>query len=331
MTTDPEDRLVFLISAPRSGSTLLARILNATDAVSSRPEPHLLTPLAHAGAWQRVQQAPYDPVVSQRAIRSLLADLPAGQAVHRAACRAYADTHYAALLDNGGKALFLDKTPAYALVLPFLTRLYPRARYIVLTRHPAAIFSSYSASFFDNDDHEAVRFNPVLARYVPAIGRFLRDPPARLHHVRFEALVCAPAPTLSALSLFLGIADQPDALQYHRVPMSGHGPGDPTGVHRHDRPEPSRASAWVQALAATPGRRALIEQQLRTVSDQDLAAWGYPRGQLWDSIEAGRQTALPRALLRRRLLLALRRVVRVPLIRSRIETLRDACEVLLRG
>ena len=71
------------------------------------------------------------------------------------------------------------KTPAYALVLPFLVRLYPRARYIVLTRHPAAIFSSYSASFFDNNDQEAVHFNPVLARYVPAIGGFLREPPAR--------------------------------------------------------------------------------------------------------------------------------------------------------
>lgn len=331
MTTDVEERLVFLISAPRSGSTLLARILNATDAVSSRPEPHLLTPLAHAGAWDRVQEAPYDPVVSQRALQSLLADLPAGDAVHRAACRAYADTHYAALLEQGEKRFFLDKTPAYALVLPFLTRLYPSARYIVLTRHPAAIFSSYSASFFDNDDQEAVRFNPILARYVPAIGRFLRAPPARLHQVRFEELVREPSRVLMELSAFLGIRAQPEALSYQRVPMAGHGPGDPTGVYRYERPEPCRAGAWVHALAASPGRRAVIEQQLRAVSDQDLAAWGYPRGQLWKSIPGDVEPVRSRARFSRRLLLAARRAGCAPALRSRVETLRDLCDVLLRG
>ena len=34
------------------------------------------------------------------------------------------------------------------MVLPFLTRLYPRARYVVLTRHPLAVASSYANSFF---------------------------------------------------------------------------------------------------------------------------------------------------------------------------------------
>ena len=46
-----QERLVFLISAPRTGSTLLTRILLATEQLDSRPEPHLLTPLAHLGYW----------------------------------------------------------------------------------------------------------------------------------------------------------------------------------------------------------------------------------------------------------------------------------------
>ena len=42
-----EERLIFLVGPPRSGSTLLMRILNATEQIYSRPQPHLLTPLAH--------------------------------------------------------------------------------------------------------------------------------------------------------------------------------------------------------------------------------------------------------------------------------------------
>jgi hypothetical protein len=71
------------------------------------------------------------------------------------------------MLGQSGKAMFLDKTPAYGLVLPFLAKLYPRARYVVLTRHPLAVLSSYAGSFFEGDYDAAVAFNDILGRYVP--------------------------------------------------------------------------------------------------------------------------------------------------------------------
>jgi hypothetical protein len=86
-----EDRLVFVIGAPRSGSTLLARMLGAHSAVLAPPEPHLLTPLAHLGYYARVDQAPYDPVISARAVRELVAQLPGGEADYLAALRAYGE------------------------------------------------------------------------------------------------------------------------------------------------------------------------------------------------------------------------------------------------
>ncbi len=62
-----EDRLLFLIGSPRSGSTLLARMLGAHSQILGVPEPHLLTPLAFLGYFDRVEKAPYDPVISQEA------------------------------------------------------------------------------------------------------------------------------------------------------------------------------------------------------------------------------------------------------------------------
>jgi hypothetical protein len=178
LTIEPmEPRLLFVIGPPRSGTTLLMRMLSSHSAIYSRAEPHLLTPLAHLGYYDTVDAAPFDHLQAAQAMRDFVADLPRGEQDYLDACRAYTDILYGRMLAacGQGKPLFLDKTPANALVWPFITKLYPQARYIVLTRHPAAVFSSYANSFFDGDYDAARRFNPILNRYVPAMARLLRE------------------------------------------------------------------------------------------------------------------------------------------------------------
>lgn len=65
-----KDRLLFLISAPRSGSTLLQRMLGSHSEVFTHPEPHLMTPLAYLGYYDRVDRAPYDHINGAEAMRS---------------------------------------------------------------------------------------------------------------------------------------------------------------------------------------------------------------------------------------------------------------------
>src|SRR5262245_40499479 len=168
-----QDRLLFVISPPRAGSTLLQRMLGSHSQVFTYPEPHLITPLAFLGYHDLVDKAPFDHINAAEAMKTFVAGLPRGEADYLDALRAYADTLYGRMLGPTGKRYFLDKTPAYALVLPFLTRLYPEAHYIVLTRHPLAVASSYADSFFEGDWRAAHAFNPIVNRYVPAIARLL--------------------------------------------------------------------------------------------------------------------------------------------------------------
>jgi hypothetical protein len=81
-------------------------------------------------------------------VRELVAGLPGGEQDYLAALRAYTDALYERLLEASGCRFLLDKTPAaYALVLDFAVKLYPKARYIVLTRNPMAVWSSFVQSF----------------------------------------------------------------------------------------------------------------------------------------------------------------------------------------
>src|SRR2546428_167592 len=96
-----QDRLIFLIGAPRSGTTLLARMLGAQSQIYQRAEPHLITPIAHLGYYANVQKAPYDALNAEQAIKEIVADLPGGEADYLDALRAYTDTLYARLLALG--------------------------------------------------------------------------------------------------------------------------------------------------------------------------------------------------------------------------------------
>src|SRR5262245_30754918 len=90
-----QDRLGFLIGAPRSGTTLLARMLSAHSLVYGRAEPHLITPIAHLGYFGKVQKAPYDAQNVEQAIHEIVAELPRGEGGYLDALRAYTDAPYA--------------------------------------------------------------------------------------------------------------------------------------------------------------------------------------------------------------------------------------------
>src|SRR5262245_65238313 len=107
-------------------------MLSAHTQIYGRAEPHLITPLAHLGYFGKVDKAPYDQNNAEQAIREIVAEIPQHETGYLDALRAYTDSMYAQMMQLAppGKRLFLDKTPAYALVLPFLTKLYPQAKYV---------------------------------------------------------------------------------------------------------------------------------------------------------------------------------------------------------
>ena len=76
----------FLLGAPRSGTTLLERMLSSHSQVRGGPEPHLLTPLAYLGVWARVDKAPYDHIVAAIGQQAFVKSLPRQELDYWRAC-----------------------------------------------------------------------------------------------------------------------------------------------------------------------------------------------------------------------------------------------------
>lgn len=336
-------RLVLVIGPPRSGSTLLMRMLSSHSAIYSRAEPHLLTPLAHLGFYDNVDAAPFDHLQAAQAAREFVADLPRGEADYLDACRAYADILYGRMLAarGHGKPLFLDKTPANALILPFLAKLYPRARYVVLTRHPAAIFSSYADSFFDGDYEAAQRFNPILNRYVPAMARFLRAREVPLVQVGYEQLVQQPEAEMRRVFEFIGVPFEADTIEYGKHAYESKGLGDPVTVNRQTRPVTDSVERWADELAQDAAKLRVVRGMVEAIEDEDLATWGFPRATFFEPVEraalrAGqvvpKSNRLDRFRIERKVLRTLRKAVhRYGWLEKLVRGVRLVSDVLLRG
>ncbi len=321
---------------------MLERILESHAAIRGGPEPHLITPLAHLGVWGKVDKAPYDHILAAESQKLFVEKLPGKEQDYWDACRAYCDTLYGRFLEaGGGESICLDKTPAYALVLPFLAKVYPDAKYVVLTRHPAAIFSSYAHSFFDGDYEEAQRHNPIIERYVPALAKFLRQGDVPSVHVRYEDLVGDPEGNMRRVYEHIGVPFDADTIDYGNDKHAGkprEGLGDPIGVNQHSRPTTASSEKWADELVENPGLLDFMKAMIDRLDPADLETIGYPVESIWQPLETA-GSAPPRKKgqgplryrMQRKAIVRLRAAAKKNgVLRKALSKARLICDVLLR-
>jgi hypothetical protein len=133
--------LIFLISQPRAGSTLLQRILGNHAHIHTVSEPWLMLHPLDILRPERYQ-AEYDPHIAQMALQSFIQTLPNKKQDYIEGIRQMYTHLYQCALLNTGKHYFLDKTPRYYLIIPELYDVFPKAHYIILLRNPLAIVCS---------------------------------------------------------------------------------------------------------------------------------------------------------------------------------------------
>lgn len=330
------ENLIILVGAPRSGTTMLQRVLGSHSQIFTHPEPHLLTPLAYSGYYDIVEKAPYDHINAAQALRELVDELPAKEDDYLDALRSYPATIYERLLKPTGKSFFLDKTPAYALVLPFITKLFPKAKYVVLTRHPMAVWHSQAHSFFNGDYKAALEQNPVVQPYVEAIGRFLVEKPVPYVHVRYDDLVADPETHAKRIFEHLGLPHEASAVTYGEHKHITKSFGDPMSVEKHQKPVTDSLDKWAADLKANPEVYELARTLERTLDPEHLKAWGYPRESFFDAVDSAearstKKSAVQSYALKRRVLLGLRKNMQEnATLRASVKKIRYYCDVLLR-
>jgi amino acid adenylation domain-containing protein len=227
---DPAEKnppAVFLLSPPRSGSTLLRVMLEGSPDLFAPPELDLLsfnTLAERRGAFSGEYAFWLEGPI--RAIMEIQGcDVEEAQAIMAGFEQQGMSTRrfYRQLQEWVGDRLLVDKTPVYALDMHILERAesdFAGARYVHLMRHPyGSVYSFIEARldqlFFRHSHPFALRELAELVWIISHqnIQQFLQRIPAeRQHLVRFEDLVRHPQPVMRDLCRFLGIDLHPAML-----------------------------------------------------------------------------------------------------------------------
>ncbi len=272
---------ILLLSLPRSGSTLVQRVLAAHPGVATASEPWLLLPLLlplrddvpAPGAWQ--------PGIHE-ALGDFAQTLPGGVGTYERAVGGAAQAVYDEAAQ--GAPFFLDKTPPYFLVVEEIVQALPEARIVILWRNPLSVLSSVVETFCGGrwrpHDYPTSLFGG-LANLVEAA----RHHSERIHTVRYEDLVGGGDEEWRRLTAFVGLEFDPGSLvRFPEVRLDG-AMGDKVGIGAYSSLEAAAATKWRRTID-NPLRALWARRYLDWIGAERLALMGYDLDELQAELSA---------------------------------------------
>ena len=273
MTADSRN-VVFMLSQPRSGSTLLQRILGSHSEVYTRSEPWILLPSLYPTERYPTRTA-YDSTLCRIATADFIDNLPdGGRERYLKALRAFHMALYGSYLDAAGKSLFLDKTPRYYLIADALAELFPKAHFVLLLRNPLAVLHSIVQTWVRDEWARFPEYYHDLLTAVEVQLDILHDPDTPYRVVRYETLLESPEPTLRSLCDAIGIGFEPAMLEYYTRKTQKWTLGDPSNAHSKSGIDASHADHWTRKLT-DPQMWRLTHDYLRHIGERNFTALGY--------------------------------------------------------
>ena len=236
--------LIFLISQPRAGSTLLQRIFSGHPEIHTTAEPWLMLHPVYALKENGIETE-YNAETARQGLADYLMQVPESIDLYKSAIRKYGNTLYNRALEISGKRLFLDKTPRYYHIIPELHNIFPEAKFIILLRNPLAVLSSVLKTWCHNrvdNIHPSYLIDLVKGPVCLINGIKILKEDAIV--VDYESLVQNPRKVMKRVSKRLGITFYEGMIHYGGNPIPKGRFGDSVGIFKHDRPVTQYIDKW---------------------------------------------------------------------------------------
>lgn len=282
--------LVFLISQPRSGSTLLQRLLSGHSEICTASEPWILLPHLYARKEHGIDTE-YQQHLAFAAINGFVENKVSEERYAAALGNMFLDL-YSAARENSGKRIFLDKTPRYYLIIDEIDELFPAARSIILLRNPLAVLGSIYRTWVVQRDIPLAHYKLDLL-LAPGVFRRVRSSGNSRHFfVSYEALVEQAAGQLSAICRFMSLGYEEHMLKQLSDDSTTEKwlHGDQGKVYTADMPERVSIDRWTTMLDDTQFWR-YASEYLDFLGPELFLALGYSFDQCEREIESRRPTA----------------------------------------
>ena len=205
---DPSTAPIFIVSLPRSGSTLLEQMLG------NHPDIEPLGELPYVPALLRS--------VMEKATRRGIRTIPEAVQTLSAEDRTALGSEYihrAALHRTNKASRFVDKLPHNWSNILLIHSILPNARFLDI-RRPAmdCCFSNFTQSFSraHASSFALADIGQCYVDYVRYMDHLDKVAPGLVHHVRYDHLIEEPEPELRAILDYLGLEWNDGPLNFHQ-------------------------------------------------------------------------------------------------------------------
>lgn len=275
---------IFLLSLPRSGSTLLQRILANHRLIATAPEPWILVPFLTPFKESGVS-ADYDISVTNTAVKEFISNLPLGEKNFFYYLRKFVVSLYGEYARNN-EQYFLDKSPRYSLVVDNVHKTFPNDKYIYLWRNPLAIIASSINTWGVKGRWNIHRIHVDLFVGLPRLISSSRLNKHKIFICKYEDIVSNRKVLENLYSyLSLDVSDE-DISSFVHVLLGG-SMGDKTGVAKYMKLDTGSIDSWKLTLN-NPIRKWWCKRYLRWLGRENLEYMGYDIDFLIDELYSTR-------------------------------------------
>ena len=277
-------KLVFIISLPRSGSTLLQKMLGTHSKVMTAAEPWLLLPLMEI---EKIGlDAYYDGNATQKAVEDFLEVLPNKKQTYLKYISRAASALYDEVLQDG-KEVFVEKTPRYYNLVEDLFAHFPEARFIFLFRNPLSVFASVSTSWCKGRYVKRKSLSRDLDIGPDMITRAYRKliGSPRLMSLNYDMLVNHPEKSMADIMQFLDLEMESEIiLNFSNNNLKGR-LGDQIGIKNYSGVSEESKSKW-KKYVTNKHRKKVLKKYLEKIDDDYFTFLGQERGALIKELDS---------------------------------------------
>ncbi|MEO1522039.1 MAG: sulfotransferase [Cyanobacteria bacterium J06633_2] len=312
--------LIFLISQPRSGSTLLQQMLDKQPDIHTTAEPWTMLHSAY-GLKTNGYEAEYNAQSAWLAVNDFIQQLPNQRDSYIEGLRLMHTHLYNEALKGTGCSRFLDKTPRYYHIIPELHEIFPEATFIFLLRNPLAIAGSVMDTWIKGKWFKLYKYRADLVdaphRLVEGIGllgdrclivnyeQLLLEPDTVVddivQHLNAESSGASPLVSANSESGHQSILSM-DTNQTEKsvpvmvetsVPRKGFGYKDQKLLFLRGKPDKENMNRWMRHLEH-PQKWRLLNDYYRVLGDETIRSLGTNPEELKTLLDAYRPSFLRR-------------------------------------
>lgn len=249
------ENLIFIFSMPRSGSTLLQKILTSHSKIVSTGEPSILLPIFFSFRERGIVSI-YGHKKNFGGVKEIIEEIDFDAIKKKFIMNIYMQISQKLSKDA---VYFLDKTPRYWLIINEIIQLFPEAKFIFLFRNPLSVLAS-SIETWSNDELilSSYYFELIEASKKLVEGYYLAAEKNNLYKVKYEDIVTNPLETIKNICGYLNLEFEEQMLyNWRNVRLKGNF-GDPRGINKYNNITNKTLSKWKDVVKKSIIRKKLF-------------------------------------------------------------------------